>query len=561
MSTTSSSSNDKSAAASVRLPVTILLHPFFVPSSKQLPAVSSSSSLSSPGLLSMSNSQTLSTSSGDSANFPTSPTSFGSIMINETTSTNSSEENLSGEDLEVQSVFELRNHFLEFVERRFSLANEFEIKFLFLEYFLDPVTEKVYTNKIFKNLFDVQLRLDKFCQQILQNRMAFDILEVEKQKSETPDQTLFYLKNIPKNLSYREFRHESLREFLHSQMEFCNNQVEQVLRREPGDTKTVGVLDEIQIICDMFLLELSDWFSLFEQKKKKIVQKWLNSSISNQTLPKYVLEIYKKKKEVHEKAKEYKFGSQDLNTGTVIENDWRFTRWMCLEHSTHWNVTFTDMPSIIQLSSNEDFSKENLALINNKTIGYVNASMDDVVKATYSEYHFDTLLPKVEYLKYIPINKSSSTGKYGAVLLNSKFDSRTIGLVISSKSEFIGEKMVENSFLIKSSDFEKNSAKSALVSSRIYKMVDKNRVRYVQTRSFNIGAMLNKNILTSTSSALKKLSQTTHSGLLNSIKEYKQNGFKAPDKDSNLLAKVLYDYCSNYCEKDLEQLYNNQGTP
>src|SRR3989338_9986649 len=62
-------SNSSSSSSSVRLPVTILLHPYLSPSS----TTTKTASTLSPGFLGAMSS-TLSSNSGDSSNYPTTPT-------------------------------------------------------------------------------------------------------------------------------------------------------------------------------------------------------------------------------------------------------------------------------------------------------------------------------------------------------------------------------------------------------------------------------------------------------------------------------------------------------
>ena len=575
--------NEKKVA-SVRLPVTILLHPYVaigVPQGSSSTSSSGADSCKSPSVSSPVGIMSPTLSAVNSSTGPTSPISplatGRSSHINpeesESSSSSSSstytQEHVSSEDKEIRSIYELRNKFLDFCEKQDHLAGEFEVKLTFLEYFLDPVSEKVLGEKTFKTVEDVLIRLEKFCKQIINTRMASDLVEFEKQRNESKDQYLFYLKTMPAQLSSRVFKHEYLKEFLQNQMTLCLEKKPQTLRGNDTN-KEIGIIDEIQWLADMFLIELGDWFAFFEQKHSKHVYKWLNNSVHNQSLPKYVLEIYRRKKELDEKAmSEFRFNTEDLNMKHVIDYDWKFTKWMCKELNNNWYLTYSGMPQFMQWNSDEDFSTDNMELRNSKIVGYLDYTLDDVVKSTHYDTHLEYCFQNVEWHHYTPINQSSSLQKYPAALMTATFDFgplfalRGIQFVFSSKSQFLGKRMIENAFLFKSSDYVKHQEtkdliKIPFVGTRIYSMIDKNRTRYVESRTCNFGGFLNKKFIYTNPLSAKKFSSDNFNGISKAIKLNKEKGFPAPDFEKNYLAKIWYDYCKHYCDVDLQSQYSNQ---
>ncbi|KAF0976692.1 hypothetical protein FDP41_003987 [Naegleria fowleri] len=499
------------------------------------------------------------------------------------------------EEMQLQWIDYMKNRFLTFVEDTAKLASEMEIKMMFVELFYDPVLEKV-PSKVFKTVEDVYIRLDVFCRALVHLKLPFEIVEFEKLRNEALQKhgnsyQWFYLKYLPSLLKKQQlFKHEYLKDFLEEQMIKCeqprlvllnsddvavsnssnissNPSPRSSIPHHSNDcsSQTAGLLDEIKLLCHMFLIELGDWFSLFEYKQRKKMKKWFERGIKNHCIPKYVLEIYKKKKEKNEKAfREFKFKDEDLNIKHVIDSDWTFTNWMCHEHTNDWYVTYSNMPNVIQWNSDEDHSVGNLELRNSKIIGYLDHPLGQVVKSTHYDSHLEYCFKNVEWHYYTPINASSSTQKYPGALMTAKFDFgpmfslRGVQFVFSSKSQFLGDKMVENAFLFKSSDFVKTEEikdliKCPFVGSRISMMVDKNRTRYVEARTSNLGGFLNKKIIFTNPLSAKKLCLDNYHGILKAIREAKEKGYAMPSFANNYLAKILYDYCKYYCGVDLQK--------
>ncbi|EFC41368.1 predicted protein [Naegleria gruberi] len=82
----------------------------------------------------------------------------------------------------------LKHKFLDYCEDQAKMANEFEIKLMFLEHFFDPINEKV-PSKVFKSSEAVFSRLDLFCKVLIALKMPYESVEIEKLKSESPDKT------------------------------------------------------------------------------------------------------------------------------------------------------------------------------------------------------------------------------------------------------------------------------------------------------------------------------------------------------------------------------------
>ncbi|KAG2388559.1 hypothetical protein C9374_000723 [Naegleria lovaniensis] len=490
------------------------------------------------------------------------------------------------EEMELQWIDYMKTRFLTFAEDTAKLGSEMEIKMMFVELFYDPVLEKV-PPRVFKSVEDVYTRLDVFCRALVHLKLPFEIVEFEKLRNEALQKhgnsyQWFYLKYLPSLLKkQRLFKHEYLKDFLEEQMIKCEQPRSILLNSDDiaasnvSSPRTlqassqlgcqqVGLLDEIKLLCNMFLIELGDWFSLFEYKQRKKMKKWFERGIKNHCIPKYVLEIYKRKKDKNERAfREYKFKDEDLNIKHVIDSDWTFTNWMCHEHTNDWYVTYSNMPNVIQWNSDEDHSVGNLQLRNSKIIGYIDHPLGQVVKSTHYDTHLEYCFKNVEWHYYTPINASSSTQKYPGALMTAKFDFdpmfslRGVQFVFSSKSQFLGDRMVENAFLFKSSDFVKTEEikdliKCPFVGSRISTMVDKNRTRYVEARTSNLGGFLNKKIIFTNPLSAKKLCLDNYNGILKAIHEAKERGYAMPSFGNNFLAKILYDYCKYYCGVDLQ---------
>lgn len=90
-----------------------------------------------------------------------------------------------------------------------------------------------------------------------------------------------------------------------------------------------------------------------------------------------------------------------------------------------------------------------------------------------------------------------------------------------------------------------------MIGARLYYMVDKNRVRYVEYRTLNSGGLLNSNLVLYNKMAAKKTVDDILSAIQKSETDSNQykNGIN-PSNDN--LSRLLHNYCKEYCNIDLE---------
>lgn len=84
-------------------------------------------------------------------------------------------------------------------------------------------------------------------------------------------------------------------------------------------------------------------------------------------------------------------------------------------------------------------------------------------------------------------------------------------------------------------------------------MVDKNRTRYIEIRTLNIGGLLGTKILYSNPLTSKKLCLQNYHGILKAVKDNEARGHKLPSPDENYLARLFNNYCTVYCKFDLSK--------
>ncbi|EFC40906.1 predicted protein [Naegleria gruberi] len=343
----------------------------------------------------------------------------------------------------------LKKAFLGFVEKKVHKSMEMELKILFLEHFLNPLTEKV----AWKTRSEVLSMLNLFCELVLEWMVPFEWIEIEKTKD--VKNLNYYTQQLALILEKANlFEHEYLKDFIHNQAKLTSSSS---MQEEIEESETI---DEVKLICSMFFLELSDWFNEFEFTNRKKINKWFAKGLQSDIIPKYVIKIYKTKRDKLSKAnEEFIFKEDDLNQKHVIASDWNYTNFIGKEHSTEWTLTYSRCPETSMWISSVDRSSDKLGLKTLKSVGYLDTSVAKITKATCSDAHFHQFFKEARFHDYSSIDKSHSQKKYPLVFMSNifkfgpMFSTRELHLVYSTLAKFQSDKMVESCILFKSRDY------------------------------------------------------------------------------------------------------------
>jgi len=467
-----------------------------------------------------------------------------------------------------EKVEELRDRFLSFAKNLVSkwkrVDDDFEIRLTFLDFHYDPLNRKPYAS--LKDFHSVCKSVDTFCYAIMLQHIPFEYLKhLESINDKFPFIREMALQVIPDKQSHPWFTHERLGEFLLRLFRSIKAGEEIPLRTEDGST-SVGLLDEIQLLCEMFFTVMEDVFMIFQSKEQKFVKKWLKNGIKDNVLPKYVLETYRKKIEFNEQMEnEYKITPDDLSLKYVIDRDFKYLRYISKEYSPDWFLGYLDdgKSSLAHWTSHHDYSNGVLQLRAQKNVGYFDYPIEQVVKALNYDDHLRYTFSKWDYKDFSPIDANSSTQKHASVLmvgdlsLGPLFSKRVLKLVCSSQAKFVANEMTECLTLFKSFDILDKASSSQennpFISVRHMTKSDNNRTRYVELRLGNIGGIVSSKLVISSPPIAKKMATENYKGLLAAIERCEKEGFPMPPLETNLLAKTLWNHCKHYYNIDLQE--------
>ncbi|KAG2386338.1 hypothetical protein C9374_002784 [Naegleria lovaniensis] len=516
--------------------------------------------------------------------------------------------NFEKEESTFGSVETLRNRYLDFVKMQGKenkrrpaqdLDIDFEVKLMFLDYMYDGPLRK--PSKNLKDVPTLMNALETYCHNIVFN---FDGWHASSEKSDEPYPYLKYTveKIIPKRYSW--FCHDRFSTFLKNRYE--NNltnsypplRSDEIHLKDSSETTTntmsprslsnsreqqttaypepkqmiVGLLDEIHMLCDMFFYDLEDLFVLFQEKYQNYVHHWVEIGLKNDHLPLHVIEVYRKKLEYNETMQsQLTIDSRDFLSTNIIDKDWKFLRYLSKEYSPDWYISYQEKRgNVIQWSTKQDYSTDKQQLRTAKVIDYYDLPIQDVVKTFCCDNHFSNVIEDVKYYDYNPINFSNSHQKYpsttvsGVFNLKQLFSKRPIEMVLSSKTTFVGNELTEHMLMYRSCEIpaldaqRKKKNKPKYMGLRFITKVDTNRTRCVELRCGNIGGMANANLIINNPLVNKKVAKSICTNMRRHLAQAQQEGFPFPSLENNL-ARVWMDYCKQYCNIDVKELFGTSS--
>ena len=326
--------------------------------------------------------------------------------------------------------------------------------------------------------------------------------------------------------------------------------------------------NDIQIITDMFLIELDDQLALFHEKNAKFIKSWLAEATEKCLFTYQANDALKKRKEVLKTLKEeYKFAEDDFNSKFVIEKDWQFTQ-LLSEYTSDWKMVCKNLPSTTAWSSSESYSTiPDMKLT--KFVGYFDFSLENAMRALC---HDDTMEKfynsKVTWHEYNAPCASSSLEKYPTTVMTSVNESgglykkQPMELVLSSKTKFIGSgnmtELVQGSLFFKSCNLVKNTKESEsnrfiTIGAKYVTKVDNNRVRVLEVRCSKIAGFLKKTFMFSIN--MKKEMGLFYTNIYEILSRESEQGFPLPSQETNNLMKAICDYSKTYCSVDFGEKY------
>ena len=527
----------------------------------------------------------------------------------------SDENSLTRDEHAYGSVEALRNRFLDFVkacgekakEKKERLDDDLEMKITFMDYMYDGITRK--PSKLLKDIPTVMAFLETFCHNVI-FMFDSDNMVPQYQAERYPYLRFMVETVVPNPGQFKWFTHARMAKFLkdrydnsvsqdypplrtdeiHMQpsaevslvdniqgifsVDASTNSLNEELHTASSSTSglvnknhTIGLLEEIHMVCDMFFYELEDYFVLYQEQAQKFVHRWVEIGLRNNNLPSHVIEVYKRKLEYNESMQECSVNSEDLIPRNVIDKDWKFLRYLAKEYSPDWSTNYKDIGTVVQWKTDVDITSDKLKLRTSKIIGYFNESIENVVKTFSYDSHFKYAFEDIEFNGYNAINASHSLHKYPSATVSAVFNfgalfsKRKIDQVISCKSTFTGEELTEHMIFYKSCEPpsgvepNKKELRFKFMGLRLLSKLDTQRTRYVEFRSGNLGGVLNSSFIQSNPIVVKKLVKKIHNGFKQALKESEENGFEMPSYDDNYMCKIWTDYCLQYCGIDVREKY------
>ncbi|KAG2387184.1 hypothetical protein C9374_001516 [Naegleria lovaniensis] len=550
-----------------------------------------------------------------------------------TTKAQVSNDNLSKSTVPQSEIFgsveALRSKYLDYIKMcgmqtensqdqqlRMDMDMEFEVKLLFLDYVYDGVSRKIH--KHFKDIPSIMNMLETYCHHLVYTFDGWHFQQDDFPSTNhdmNPPPNYPYLKYMVEHVLFKQkwFSHQRFSKFLQVCFEnSLSNQFPSLRNHEMStedslnttntcssspmlsnssihspmmtllptkppnisNAEPIGILDEIQMLCEMFYYELEDYFVLFQQKYQSYVDEWIEIGLKKNLIPSHVIEAFRDKLQFDETMQsQFSVNAQDFVSPYVIDRDFKFLKYLAKEYSADWNCSYKEIPNrLFHWSTKKDYSSDpSLKLRNCKLVGYLDESIENVVKSFCHDDHMSFTLNDMEFHDYSPIHPTKSTQKYpyatvsGHFNTNSILTKRRVEVVVSCTSTFVGQELVEHLFLYKSCQIpslenkvSKNDIRTRFMGLRLISKIDENTTRYVEMRVGNLGGILNSNLVMNSSVVNKKMVQVLSSGLKNFIERKKEQGFPFPNPEKENIARVWMEYCQQYCGLNVEEMYNNK---
>ncbi|KAF0977573.1 hypothetical protein FDP41_003565 [Naegleria fowleri] len=449
------------------------------------------------------------------------------------------------------------------------LENELLIELYFMDFMYGNNSGKL--SRKLTNLSSILTHLDSFCKLLLskfdrKSQLWRDIIEDQASHMKYPYLECMVVDTIDNDDECHSWMtHQRLGQFLKHTYEYYVKSVSDL----PEDFQAGQLKKQIQMLCDMFYVELDDYFMIFQSKNYKYMKQWISEGLKHKVLPNHVIELYRKDKEYHDKMQgEFKITPEDFTVDHVIDSDWKFMKYFCNDFSSHWFLTFSQIGKVTYWNSFSDFSTDNLSLRMSKVVGYFDYPIEQVAKALANDDHLQYQFKNMKWSSYSSINESNSLHKYPSVLMSGSFDSvslflsRSIQLVFSTKCHFCEDELTEVQTFFKTCDVLKEKSKKDLIKikmpllgMRILTKLDNHRTRFVEVRFSNLGGLLNSKIVLFNPLTSKKTCLETYQGLLEAIKRSEQQGFALPNCEKNYLMRLWKDYCKHYFNMDIIEKY------
>ncbi|EFC41338.1 hypothetical protein NAEGRDRAFT_80740 [Naegleria gruberi] len=455
-----------------------------------------------------------SVSSSDSSS--TEDSSSSSFVTSSSDSQSTLKSPLSMKETDFGNVNFIRETFTDYLSQTKVLGiKQANVKLLFLDHFYE--ISRPFSKKGFENGKEVIRLMEQFCKCFVNFSIDSYIIDMELIEEKIHSGVEFpYLSHLYSNSNFGPVRHEALEAVM---IEVCNK----LLKKQNQNTEIVtghvetelitkeetlllkDVTEKIQLVCEMFYTELQDVFSYFQAHKKyrSMISVWLKKGIDNQTIPLHVLDLYKKKLEGDEKAlNTFKFSDEDFKAKNIIDKDWNFAKYFSQDISTDWYVSCRD-EKYVQWSTKTEYSYNDKDLRASKLIGNLNYPLEKIVKSFNTEKHLAQSFTNVKFHEYNPINESSSLQKYPSGILTSKLKfgpllkKRSVKVIFSTKTKFIGNEMSEFILFFKSCDYQESGKDIpvTVIGCRVFTKLDKNRTRFLQVRMGNLGGLLNTSLI------------------------------------------------------------------
>ncbi|KAL9650689.1 hypothetical protein ABK040_001745 [Willaertia magna] len=305
------------------------------------------------------------------------------------------------------NVEELFYAFFDYIKDNYNsyLRDELRCKLLFLEIFLNIETLKLNN---FLNINEILKKIDYFCE-------YFFIGD----KTITIGTSLFpFLENLINNIDKFIFlKHLKLKNFLQQCFQFTSKlfHVENLTE----------IINELQLICNMFQIELNDYFINFQHKNIKFISKWyelihVNYKNLNQNIFKC---LDNSNKQINNQINELNT-IKLLNNDNNINNYFNFLTLLSNEHLlSNWNVFNNNSERLHKYHKFSYYTLDAKEIINNlnngnsvimnelleqqqdlqifKTINYLdNYRMEDVIKATHNDHYLENAFPDLLWKEF-----------------------------------------------------------------------------------------------------------------------------------------------------------------
>ena len=485
--------------------------------------------------------------------------SHGSSTAKSTKSTKSSKSSKSyGEFKHLPPLEEMREQFFKYLQS-FEYELEARAKVLFLIKFMDASSLKIKSTITSRQV--VMEMIDEFCRDLmLELEIPTSNIEISINTGGEGNPFHFLTSLIMhlKNRTAKLFSHERLESFLKKQHECYSKNIEIPLHTDPNDKLIgIGMLDEIQIIIQMFLHDLEDWFNIFQVDEEKFINKWIKTNLEPKKLPSSALHILLKKRDLFKHAeKDHRFSAEDLSVKFVIDSDWKAINYLTKEFSPDWYPTIKNRGKLMQWSTKADYTVGHLESKTFKMVGKLENSLEECVKALHTDDHLSSVLKNVTFNQSEPINMTSSQQKYSIATLSSDFEislfpKRALDMVLSSQASFVGGEITECLLLMKSYDSGDSRTRLPMIGARLLQKIDNNSTRYIDFRMINLSGIMATSI--GWDMARKKFATMIDTGLKEAISRAQKKNFDIAIEKHKIF-KTLYDNCKQHQHVDIKEV-------